>query len=143
MSLKKKHKILIVDSHSEFRKALRVFLETQNKNIIILEAGSETSAAQEAMREKPDVVLLELLLPQMNGILTSRIIKEVSPDSKIVILTMFDTEISPEKFLDEHIDDFIAKSEFDSKLISVLRKHLKNHRISPPSAPPKNHLIQI
>ena len=121
-------KILIVDDHDEFRKTLKAFLERQNLNLMILEANSETSALQKALREQPNIVLLELQLPKMNGIKTSKLVKEVSPKSKIIIVSIFDTENFQKKFLGEHIDDFIGKNDFDVKLFRVLRKYLKKER---------------
>ncbi|MBF0408083.1 MAG: response regulator transcription factor [Candidatus Riflebacteria bacterium] len=123
--MKLKKKILIVDEHCEFRNILKRFLERQKLNLLVFEADSETSAVRNALKEQPDIVLLELRLPQMNGIKTSKLVKKVSPDSKIIIVSMFDTEHFQKKFLGEHIDDLIGKSEFDEKLFHILRKHLK------------------
>lgn len=117
--------ILIVDDHQEFRKALKEFLTKQNLNLEIHEADSERFAVQQAAEIQPTIVLLELQLPKMNGIKTSKLIKKVSPGSKIIIVSMFDNEIFQKEFIGSHIDDFIGKSEFDEKLVWVLRKHLK------------------
>lgn len=123
-----KKKILIVDDNEEFRKILGAFLEIQNEKFLIFEAGTEASAVKMARREKPDVVLLELQLPKMNGIVTSKIIKEVSPNSIVIIVSMYDTEVFQKEFLGRHIDDSIGKSELDSKLVAVLRKHLRGRK---------------
>ncbi|MBF0544276.1 MAG: response regulator [Candidatus Riflebacteria bacterium] len=120
-----KKKILIVDDHAEFRKTLKTFLERADLSFLILEADSETSAVKKASSEQPDIVLLELQLPKMNGIKTSKLIKKVSPNSKIIIVSMFNTENFQKKFLGKHIDDFIGKSELDDKLLRLLKKHKK------------------
>ena len=118
-------KILIVDDHYLFRKTLRLFLEKQHLNYLTFEAGSETSGVRIALREQPAIVLLELQLPKMNGIKTSKLIKAVSPNSKIIIVSMYDTEKFQKQFLGAHIDDFIGKSEFDSKLFKILKRNLQ------------------
>ena len=97
----------------------------EHLNLEIFEADSERSAVRISSKEKPNIVLLELQLPKMNGIKTSKLIKEVSPDTKIVIVSMYDTEKFQKNFISEHIDDFIGKNEFDGKLVRILRKHLR------------------
>ncbi len=125
-----KKKILIVDDHNEFRRILRKFLESQNLNYLTFEASSERSAVWKARMEQPDIVLLEFQLPKMNGIKTSRLIKNVSPNSKIIVVSTFDTEKFQRKFIGEHVDGFIGKSEFDRNLVRILRKHLRNRSVT-------------
>ena len=131
-------KILLVDDHDRFRKTLRAFLERQNLNLQIFEADSEKVAVQKALREQPDLVLLELQLPKMNGIKISKLIKDVAPDSKIIIVSMFDTEHVQEKFLGKDIDGFIGKSDFDSKFSLILRKYLRKKTMWEPKTPKRD-----
>jgi len=121
-------KILIVDDHSGFRKILKKFLEKQNLGLVMVEADSERSAVKKCLKEQPDIVLLELELPQMNGIKTAKLIKGVSPRSKIIIVTMFDSAQFRKDFFAEYVDHFIGKNEFEGRLIKVLRKCLKPGR---------------
>ncbi|MBF0544289.1 MAG: response regulator transcription factor [Candidatus Riflebacteria bacterium] len=122
----RKNKILIVDDHDGFRRTLRIFLEWQKLDLWVLEANSERAGVQKALKEQPEIVLLELRLPKMNGIKASKLVKKVSPNSKIIVVSVFDTENFQKRFLGEHISDFIGKNEFDFRLFRVLRKHLKN-----------------
>jgi two-component system, NarL family, response regulator DegU len=122
-----KKKILIVDDHDGFRNGLKKFFEKQKLNLEIYMAGSEKSAIATAAKKKPDIVLLELQLPKMNGIKTSRLIKDVSPKSKIVVVSTFDTEKFKNNFINAHVDAFIGKCEFDGKLLHILKKYLKGN----------------
>lgn len=119
-----KKKILIVDDHDGFRKAVKAFLEQQKINLEIFEADSEETAVKVALKEKPAIVLLELQLPKMNGIKTSKRIKEVSPASRIIIVSTFDADKFQKSFMTEHIDEVMGKSEFDRKLVKILKKYL-------------------
>lgn len=123
-----KKTVLIVDDHDGFRRAVKAFLEQQKINLEIFEADSERSAVKMAAKEKPAIVLLELQLPKMNGIKTSKLIKEVSPASKIVIVSMFDAEKFQKNFMAEHIDEVVGKSEFDRKLVRILKKYLREEK---------------
>lgn len=116
----------VVDDHDEFRKTLKSFLESQGLNLLILEADSETLAVKIALREQPAVVLLELQLPMVNGRMTSELVKRVSPKSKIIILSMFDSGKLPKGFQGGRIDGCIGKSDLDSDICRVLRKLLKS-----------------
>ena len=126
MMLKKK--ILIVDDHAGFRRRLKIFLEQQNQNTGVYEADSEESAVETALKQKPEIVLLELQLPQMNGIKTAKLIKKASPSSKIIIMTMFDAEDFQRKFMTGHIDDVIGKNDFDGRLVRIVKKYLREQK---------------
>lgn len=74
---------------------------------------------------QPHVVLLEHDLPKMNGIKTSKLIKNAAPECRIILASLFASELFRNKVLKQLIDDFIGKSEFDCKLVKILEKQLK------------------
>ena len=88
--------VLIVDDHAMVRQGLRTFLELQDGGALPIEVTGEAinglEAVEMAIRLKPDIVLLDLVMPEMDGIqATSRII-ECSPNSRVIILTSFGEE---------------------------------------------------
>jgi NarL family two-component system response regulator LiaR len=87
--------VLIVDDHSVVRQGVRAFLEAQPDMRIVGEADSGEAAVRQAQEQIPDVVLMDLVLPGMNGVEATRQIKRVSPRSQVIVLTSF--------FEDEHI----------------------------------------
>jgi DNA-binding NarL/FixJ family response regulator len=91
-----KIRVLIVDDHAMVRQGLRTFLELQNTSVlpieVIGEAANGLDAVELARRTQPDIVLLDLVMPEMDGLqATSRII-ECSPRSRVIILTSFGEE---------------------------------------------------
>jgi NarL family two-component system response regulator LiaR len=79
--------VLIVDDHAVVRQGVRAFLDTRAEIEVVGEAESGRKAVELCAEHAPDVVLLDLLMPEMNGVETARQIKAVSPRSQVVILT--------------------------------------------------------
>ena len=89
--------ILLVDDHALVRSGVRAYLETQPELEVVAEAGSGEEAVQLAAEHAPDVVLMDLVMPAMDGVEATRRVREVSPRSQVVVLTSFheDTNIFP------------------------------------------------
>ncbi|MEM7332277.1 MAG: response regulator transcription factor [Chloroflexota bacterium] len=81
--------VLIVDDHEVVRQGVKTFLEMQPDFDVIGEADSGETAVKLAAEHAPDVVLLDLLMPGMDGVMATRQIKDVSPRSQIIILTSY------------------------------------------------------
>ena len=81
--------VLIVDDHSVVRQGVRAFLEAQADLSVIGEAESGEQAVQLAQKYLPDVVLMDLLMPGMNGVEATRLVKQVSPRSQVIVLTSY------------------------------------------------------
>jgi len=81
--------VLIVDDHAVVRKGLRVFLEGEGDIEIAGEAANGAEAVQKVQELLPDVVLMDLVMPVMDGITATRRISEISPSSRILVMTSF------------------------------------------------------
>jgi NarL family two-component system response regulator LiaR len=81
--------VLIVDDHEIVRRGIRAYLETQPDFNVIGEAASGEEAIQMALNLVPDVVLMDLILPGMDGVESTRRIKSLSPRTQIVVLTSY------------------------------------------------------
>ncbi len=81
--------VLIVDDHEIVRRGIRDYLETQADFSVIGEAGSGEQAIQMTLDLVPDIVLMDLILPGLDGIESTRRIKSLSPRTQIVVLTSF------------------------------------------------------
>jgi len=80
-------RVLIVDDHSVVRRGLRMFLEDDPELEIVGEAGDGAQAVEEARALNPDVVLMDLLMPRMDGITATGIIRGELPDTEVIALT--------------------------------------------------------
>ena len=81
--------VLIVDDHEIVRRGIRAYLETQPDFNVIGEAASGEEAIQMALNLVPDVVLMDLILPGLDGVESTRRIKSLSPRTQIVVLTSY------------------------------------------------------
>jgi NarL family two-component system response regulator LiaR len=80
---------LIVDDHAVVRRGLRAFLESEEDIEVVGEAADGTEAVQQVRELLPDVVLMDLVMPGMDGITATRQIGEVSPSTRVLVLTSF------------------------------------------------------
>ena len=81
--------VLLVDDHAVVRQGVRAFLVTQPDISVVGEAGSGEEAVRLADQLVPDVILMDLIMPGMDGVEATRRVKQVSPRSQIVVLTSY------------------------------------------------------
>jgi two-component system, NarL family, response regulator LiaR len=89
--------VLIVDDHPVVRQGLRTFLELQDDLEVVGEAENGTAALGHVRCQAPDVVLMDLVMPDLDGIEATRAIRAASPSTKVIVLTSFadDDKIFP------------------------------------------------
>ncbi|MDI6860476.1 MAG: response regulator transcription factor [Caldisericia bacterium] len=90
--MSEKIKILIVDDQKLIREGLKVLLELEKDFLIVGEASNGLEAYEAYIKLKPDVVLMDIQMPVMNGVEAIKKIKEFDENSKIIILTTFDDD---------------------------------------------------
>ncbi len=120
-----KTKILIVEDNHDFRNMVKCFLEKQGFGFEVLEAPTGLLGVEKALEQRPNIILMDIRLPSLNGIEASSQIKKIFPECKIIILTMFESPREREVFKNDNIDDFLGKSEVYEKLIPTIQKYLK------------------
>src|ERR1051326_8805403 len=79
----------LIDDHAVVRQGLRAFLAAQPDLLVVGEAGSGEEALELVTAQVPDVVLLDLVMPGMDGVETLRRLKQISPHSQVVVLTSY------------------------------------------------------
>jgi NarL family two-component system response regulator LiaR len=82
-------RVLIVDDHAVVREGLRTFLELQDGIEVVGEAGDGIEALERAARLEPDVILMDLVMPRLDGVAAMRKLRERSPHSRVIVLTSF------------------------------------------------------
>lgn len=81
--------IILIDDHRIVRQGVRAFLSTQDDLTVVGEAGSGHEGIALAERLVPDVALMDLVMPDLDGVETTRLLKGVSPHTQIVVLTSY------------------------------------------------------
>jgi len=81
--------VLIVDDHEVVRRGLRSFLESQDDLEVVGEASNGAEAVERVQELLPDVVLMDLVMPGMDGIEAIRRVSQISPSSRVLVLTSF------------------------------------------------------
>jgi DNA-binding NarL/FixJ family response regulator len=88
----KSYRVLVVDDHAVVRSGLKHLLEEQPGVEVCSEATTGVEAVENVKKAKPDMVLLDLTMPDMNGLDAARQIREISPNTDILVLSMHYTE---------------------------------------------------
>ena len=120
-------RLLVVDDHAVVRRGVRALLESQPGWEICGEATNGEEAVRKAAALKPDIVVLDISLPGLNGLeATSRILKE-SPESEVLILTMHHSEELAQQVIKAGARGYVLKSDADQSLIAAVDK-LRQHQ---------------
>src|SRR5687768_4492297 len=119
-------RIVIVDDHSVVRRGVRALLESQPGWEVVVEAQTGREAVEVVKRLQPDVVVIDLSLPELNGLDATRQILKESPRSEVLVLTMHHSEELVREVLHAGARGYVLKSDADASLISAvdsLRQH--------------------
>ena len=114
-------RLLIVDDHAVVRSGLRMLLENERDVEIIGEAGTASEAIEAAIRLKPNVILMDIGLPDMSGIDATREIKKRCPDVSIVALTIHEDEEYFFKMLEAGASGYVPKRAAPEELVTAIR----------------------
>lgn len=120
------YRILVVDDHSIVRRGLRSLLESQSGLEICAEAADGIEAMQEVVKERPDLVILDLTMPQKNGLEVTRFIREEWPSTAVLILTMHFSEEIAREVLRCGARGYLLKSDVDIELLTAIRQIRQN-----------------
>lgn len=113
--------LLMVDDHAVIRMGLRMLLENEEDIEIIGEADSASQAMNVISLKKPDVVLMDIGLPDLSGIDATRQIKQLWPDTAVVALTIHEDEEYFFKMLDAGASGYVPKRAAPEELITAIR----------------------
>jgi DNA-binding NarL/FixJ family response regulator len=119
-------RILIADDHHVVRTGLRALLESKTGWQVCAEAANGREAVEKAGQLKPDVAVLDIGMPLLNGVEATRQIRKLSPNTEILILTMHDSELLVQEVLGAGAHGYILKDDADRNLIAAvdaLRRH--------------------
>jgi len=117
--------ILIIDDHEVVRKGVRSYLETLPDFQVVGEAGSGEEGVDMVAELIPDIVLLDLIMPGMDGVETTRHIKKISPRTQVVVLTSYHEDVHIFPALKAGAISYILKDMKMEKLVDALHRAYK------------------
>jgi len=107
--------VLIADDSASVRLSVRLVLEGRHKELMVREAVDGMDAVEKAKKLRPDLILLDLAMPRLNGAEVAAVLKNEMPETPVILFTMTDLPIDS---LCAAIDvDFISKADGISKLL--------------------------
>jgi DNA-binding NarL/FixJ family response regulator len=112
--------VLVVDDNQHIRAGIRRWLEHCTQLTVCGEASDGTEAVQEAVKERPSLILMDLSMPEMNGIEAASIIRHLMPDTRIVLFTLFAEWIGHSLAKSTGVDLIIPKTEGTPGLLKAL-----------------------
>ena len=123
-------RVLIVDDHMLVREGLRRILQAQDDMDVVGEAADSAAAVAAAARERPDVVLLDVEIPGGEAASTVRRLRDVSPESRVIILSMHEGPRLVQELLDAGIRGYLLKSIHWQELVLAIRTvHVDPNRV--------------
>jgi DNA-binding NarL/FixJ family response regulator len=114
-------RILIADDHGVVREGLRAVLGPEPDMEVVGEAATGKEVVERAVELRPDVILMDIQMPGMNGIEATRRILEVNPHVGVVVLTMFEDDDSVFSAMRAGVRGYVLKGAPPSQILKVLR----------------------
>lgn len=123
--------ILLADDHKIVRDGIRSLLDDEVGFNVVNEAENGQQAVQICRQEKPDLVIMDINMPQMTGIEATQIIREEFPEIKVLALTMMDEDQHIRQMIEAGASGYILKSSSKNELLEAITTVLKgNHYFS-------------
>jgi len=114
-------RVLVADDSVAIRHAVCTLLADDPGLAVVSVAQDGVEAVEQAQAAKPDVILLDIRMPRLNGIEAARRIRAVAPQSKILFLSQYDSWAGAREVLDSGATGFVVKSDAPSDLINGIR----------------------
>lgn len=119
--MSKRIRLVLADDHFVVRSGLRMLLESQTDMEIVAEAETGREAVEKVKTLQPDVVLMDIQMPDMNGIDAARRIKEVAPQTAVLALTMHEDDHYFFEMLHAGASGYVPKRAAPDELINAIR----------------------
>jgi DNA-binding NarL/FixJ family response regulator len=133
--------ILLADDHSLFRQGLAALLREQEDWRVVAEAGSGEDAVRFAAERKPRLAVIDVEMPGIGGIEAVRRIRDVSPQTRIVALSMYADAYYQDRMRDAGASAYVLKNEAIDQLVAAVRAVLRGDRHFPPARGPQGPVV--
>ena len=118
-------RVLVADDHGIVRSGLMMLLERQSGMHVVAEAEDGVAAVEAALRERPDVAILDVSMPRMTGLQAAREIRAHCPETRVLLLSMHDDEQYLFEALRAGASGYVLKSGVDRDLVEACRATLR------------------
>lgn len=126
-------RILLADDHTLLRNGIRALLKDQPDMVVVGEAEDGREAVQMVDKLSPNVVLMDISMPSLNGLEATRQIKREHPEVNVLVLTMYDQEEYFRQVLEVGASGYIIKRAAVSELVAAIRAVYKGEAVLSPS----------
>ena len=127
-------RVLIADDHGIVRSGLRLLLERQPDIEVVAEAADGAEARNLAIRERPDLAILDVKMPKLTGLQATREIKAQAPEVSVLILSMHDDDRYLAEALKAGASGYVVKTQADADLLAAVRAVERGESFPAPAA---------
>jgi NarL family two-component system response regulator LiaR len=127
-------RVLVADDHEVVREGLRTFLRLQSGIEVVGEAGDGVEAVEAALRLGPDVVLMDLVMPELDGIEAMRRIRAERPQTRVIVLTSFGEDEKLMPAVRAGAAGYLMKSAPPSEVVRAIRAAHEGEAVIDPKA---------
>jgi len=125
-------KILIADDHKILRQGIRSLLASQEDFEVVAESSDGSETVKETLKHKPDVVLMDIAMPNLNGFEATRQIRKKLPEIKVLVLSMYRDDEYVLQALQAGVSGYVLKDVAVEELITAIRAvHNNQYFLSP------------
>ena len=114
-------RVMLVDDHAVVREGLRSYLELEESLDVVGEASNGREAVRRARELEPDVILMDLLMPEMDGIAATKAIREAHPNIKVIVLTSFVEEEQVVPAIQAGANGYLLKNVSAQELVRAIQ----------------------
>ena len=122
-----------MEDHHIVRQGIRQLLTLHDNYDVVGDAGDGVSAIEKTKRLLPDVVVLDISIPKINGIETAKQIRSIDPDIKIIVLTMYEAKDIITRMLDIGVSAYLNKESTDTDLVAAIEATMGGQMFFSPS----------
>lgn len=127
-----KIRVLCVDDHPLVRKGIASLLSTESDVVLIAEASSGREAIELFRRFEPDVTLMDLRLPDLDGVTVTRMIRQEFPEARILALTSYDGDQDIYSAIEAGVRGYLLKEVVHTEVLRAIRAVHAGKRVLPP-----------
>ena len=114
-------RILLADDHVIVRHGLKLLIDSQPDMTVIAEVSDGEAAVQRAVALKPDVIVMDISMPGMNGLAATRTLRQLRPDAAIVTLTRHSDDAYLQELLRAGVSGYVLKQSAPTELLQAIR----------------------